>query len=142
MSFNSFDEGLSFSPEPVKFVVAKDQMQSNHFFTNSFPKCTKPLLANQPRADKDGFKRDTCDNLICSNCNIRVTFFNQSEWKPNCDYLFFRSFFGVSDKLSQGLVSNPRKRAYNCGCQGISIEDALFVEEINGLKWICLGHQN
>ena len=138
-SFNSFDESEEedFSPGPVMIPVVKPTEVRNPNF-----RCARPLLATSSRATVDGFRRQVCDNLMCSDCNISIRTFQDCKWRPGCDYLFFRSYWGLPEKLSSGLQRQIGGRAYHCGCRGVTIDSPRFTEDLYGFRWLCMGHSD
>ena len=147
-SFNSFDDSKSISPKikqkmfPIKTIPKTNEI--THFSVKkpiNLQKCFKPILGNKVMVEKEGFIRQICSNLICSKCNVQISHFDNFLWKSSCDYLFFRTYFGLKEKIVKGLMNKEKCRAYHCGCSGVSVENAVFVEEIENLKWICLGHE-
>ena len=103
-------------------------------------KCLRPVLSIQVETIIKGFKRKACSRLICLDCDVQINQFCNFTWKTTCDYLFFRSNFGNMPKLKQGLIEELGTLALHCGCRGIVIIKPRFVEEIDGLRWVCLSH--
>ena len=164
-SFNSFDEEeheldichpvnkvCSFDANlPSKVTLTNSDMSKpNQQFSikpNRMPfcqqgnnKCSRVVLATTSTCSIDGFQRTTCTNLICSDCNIIVQSLPNREWLSTCDYLFFRTNFGLPSQLLLNSKPSTNTTAYYCGCRGITIITPQFSDNIPNLRWGCMGH--
>lgn len=133
---NSFDESVS---SEFEHLEQEERMNDSPVKGGEF-KCFKPFLSRDHSSQKiDGFQRLPCNNLICTQCDIKIGSFEQQKWKQNADYLFFRSNFGNPLKLKQQLLPDPKFTAYHCGCMGFSVDEAVSLQQ-KGVTWVCCGH--
>ncbi|XP_018618596.1 cilia- and flagella-associated protein 418 [Scleropages formosus] len=82
-----------------------------------------------------------CDQLRCTSCDFRVATFDDCEWDPSCDYLFFRNNMPSCEKLRAKLKRRRGMRAYACQCSWCSVVALGDVSQQPQLKWVCGKHE-
>ncbi|KPP68605.1 hypothetical protein Z043_112704, partial [Scleropages formosus] len=87
------------------------------------------------------FDRRACDQLRCTSCDFRVATFDDCEWDPSCDYLFFRNNMPSCEKLRAKLKRRRGMRAYACQCSWCSVVALGDVSQQPQLKWVCGKHE-
>ncbi|CAI2380729.1 unnamed protein product [Moneuplotes crassus] len=80
-----------------------------------------------------------CDKLICLSCSHNVVRFVGKKWKDDVEYLFFRNFIKIPDKLKTKAVFESGYCAYACQCKWISTDTRISLPH-GGIKWTCPGH--
>ncbi|KAJ7985500.1 hypothetical protein DPEC_G00352670 [Dallia pectoralis] len=83
----------------------------------------------------------SCDQLRCISCDFRVAMFDDHEWDPSCDYLFFRNNMPDCVKLRVKLRRRCGARAYCCQCSWHSARDLTHLTQQPQLKWVCGKHE-
>ena len=152
-SSNSFDDNFSENSDEnenemeykneiyKENYIKKDQDENILIFGER--KCINTILNfNNEKIIFEGFSRKSCNNLLCKKCDIKIKIRINEKWKSNCDYLFFRSNFGMPEKLKNGIIKQNGVTAYHCGCTGVSIDKPIFIKKLKNIDWICCGHDN
>nr|XP_023671239.1 protein C8orf37 homolog [Paramormyrops kingsleyae]XP_023671249.1 protein C8orf37 homolog [Paramormyrops kingsleyae]XP_023671261.1 protein C8orf37 homolog [Paramormyrops kingsleyae] len=81
-----------------------------------------------------------CNQLRCTSCDFRVTMFDDYEWDPSCDYLFFRNNMPSRERLHCKLRRRRGARAYACQCSWRSALRLTHLRDEARLKWVCGKH--
>ncbi|KAI1885504.1 hypothetical protein AGOR_G00204370 [Albula goreensis] len=81
-----------------------------------------------------------CNQLRCTSCDFRVMSFDDHEWDPSCDYLFFRNTMPDRQKLQAKLRRKRSARAYTCQCTWRSVVHLTDLRDHPQLKWVCGKH--
>ena len=147
-SSNSFDDSTD-SEEGVQIqesswgknhLISFNQQSPNSDF-ESTKRCQRPILFFKGFHKKQGFTRQSCDNLICIKCDVMISRIDHMTWIDSIpDYMFFRSYFGNRNKIQTKLKIKNGNVAFYCGCQGVVLQTPSFINEIpNSPKWICNG---
>ncbi|XP_029360904.1 cilia- and flagella-associated protein 418 [Echeneis naucrates] len=84
----------------------------------------------------------SCDQLRCTSCDFRVLMFDDCEWDPSCDYLFFRNNVPDRQKLQAKLKRRRGFRAYGCQCSWFSSSEPTDLRDLPRLRWVCGKHQH
>ncbi|XP_034029784.1 protein C8orf37 homolog isoform X2 [Thalassophryne amazonica] len=84
----------------------------------------------------------SCDQLRCTSCDFRVLMFDELEWDPSCDYLFFRNNMPDPQKLGARLKRRSGSRAYACQCSWFSSRELTDLRDQPHLRWFCGKHQD
>ncbi|XP_034003998.1 protein C8orf37 homolog [Trematomus bernacchii] len=84
----------------------------------------------------------SCDQLRCTSCDFRVLMFDDCEWDPSCDYLFFRNNMPERQKLGSRLRRRRGQRSYACQCSWISASEAADLRGRPQLRWVCGKHHD
>ena len=66
----------------------------------------------------------TTPKMLCTKCDHTIQAFDGYLWADNANYLFFRNFGGVAERLRENLVASPAHKAYACQCAWQSIAKA------------------
>ncbi|XP_028837291.1 cilia- and flagella-associated protein 418 isoform X2 [Denticeps clupeoides] len=82
-----------------------------------------------------------CNQLRCTSCDFRIVTFDDLEWDPSCDYLFFRNNMPDCDKLRGKLKYKRGARAYACQCSWHSAFSLMDLRDQQQLKWVCGKHE-
>lgn len=85
-----------------------------------------------------GSSEDTCQDLLCSKCDIQIKRFKTSQWKKDVDYLFFRSYYDDVETLKINLVYSKQHTSYSCQCFWLNTDTEKV--SFNNLRWFCNGH--
>ncbi|KAL4617145.1 hypothetical protein GN956_G22222 [Arapaima gigas] len=88
-----------------------------------------------------GASQRACDRLRCTSCDFRVATFDDCEWDPSCDYLFFRNNMPGGEKLQAKLRRRRGARAYACQCSWRSVLQPCDLLLQPQLKWVCGKHE-
>ena len=117
-----------------------------------YHRCSQTVLGGtvSPRGLRSSvFSKVVCDRLRCLGCNLRVSTFMNSEWKPGLDYLFFRNAALDTKQLNSKLDEKMKSVAYCCQCNWIHTSDDRVVKsgDVMGmggqdLQWVCAGHSS
>ncbi|XP_042160579.1 protein C8orf37 homolog [Oncorhynchus tshawytscha] len=134
--------------------ILDDDFDSLALNTGQLPKMTKTLpqstrkccpvfLGGSSIANGVGtaVSQRSCDQLRCISCDFRVAMFDDHEWDPSCDYLFFRNNMPDCQKLRAKLRRRKGARAYACQCSWHSARDLTDLREQHQLKWVCGKHE-
>ncbi|XP_064865268.1 cilia- and flagella-associated protein 418-like [Oncorhynchus nerka] len=113
--------------------ILDDDFDSLELNTGQLPKTAK--TKSLPQAT-----RKSCDQLKCISCDFRVAMFDDHEWDPSCDYLFFRSNMRDCQKLRAKLRRRKGARVYACQCSWHSARDLTDLRGQHQLKWVCGKH--
>ena len=152
-STNSFDDSFDDLSESAEQSVADSfpfqPSQPNHFKKSfeipkqilSSRKCKRPLLYFPGMHKKDGFLRKSCDNLICTSCDVPIRAIADSKWAGQPpDYLFIRSYFGNQRRMRSRVSVEKGAIILHCGCRSVELRKPCFANELmSGPKWICSG---
>ncbi|KAM6910406.1 cilia- and flagella-associated protein 418 [Xenentodon cancila] len=84
----------------------------------------------------------SCDQLRCISCDFRVLMFDDCEWDPSCDYLFFRNNMPNCQKLRTKLKRRRGYRGYACQCSWFSASEPADLRDQPQLRWVCGKHQD
>ncbi|KAG7469983.1 hypothetical protein MATL_G00134610 [Megalops atlanticus] len=82
-----------------------------------------------------------CSRLRCTSCDFRVATFDDQEWDPSCDYLFFRNNMPDRERLQAKLKRKRGSRAYACQCSWHSAVALTDLRDRQDLKWVCAKHE-
>ncbi|XP_062848168.1 cilia- and flagella-associated protein 418 isoform X3 [Trichomycterus rosablanca] len=82
-----------------------------------------------------------CGQLRCTSCDFCVVMFDDYEWDPSCDYLFFRNNMPDYNKLRVKLKKRQGARAYACQCSWHSALTLSELRHLQQLKWVCGQHK-
>ncbi|XP_046907327.1 cilia- and flagella-associated protein 418 isoform X1 [Hypomesus transpacificus] len=105
-------------------------------------KCCPVFLGGSLVANGVGtaISQRSCDQLRCTSCDFRIAMFDDHEWDPSCDYLFFRNNMPDCLKLRAKLRKRKGVRAYACQCSWHSARDLADLTKQPKLKWVCGKH--
>lgn len=92
--------------------------------TNAAAHTKPPGLTDKMKCSGQG-----CNRLRCLKCDCFVQSFENSRWRSDVNYLFFRNEYGT-DNVSRGLISSTRSTAQCCQCAWNS----------GASSWVCGGH--
>ncbi|XP_028281839.1 cilia- and flagella-associated protein 418 [Parambassis ranga] len=84
----------------------------------------------------------SCDQLRCISCDFWVLMFDDHEWDPSCDYLFFRNNMPDRQKLRSKLKKRRGLRAYACQCSWFSTLEPTDLRDQPQLRWVCGKHRD
>ncbi|XP_028985334.1 cilia- and flagella-associated protein 418 [Betta splendens] len=84
----------------------------------------------------------SCDRLRCTSCDFQVLSFDDCEWDPSSDYLFFRNNVPDRQKLRAKLNKRRGSRAYACQCAWFSSSEPTDLRAQHQLRWVCGKHQD
>ncbi|KAL0984853.1 hypothetical protein UPYG_G00149470 [Umbra pygmaea] len=135
------DDFDSFELNPGQFSgKSKAEKQS---LPQSTKKCCPLFLGGSSISNGLGtaVSQRSCDQLRCISCDFRVAMFDDHEWDPSCDYLFFRNNMPDRQKLRVKLKRRRGYRAYSCQCSWYSARDLTHLTEQPKLKWVCGKHE-
>ena len=149
-STNSFDDSTdsdieiqpkqSFNKINFNVIESRNYLEDDNK-TLHLRRCQRPILFFKGIHKKQGFKRKSCDNLICMECDIHVSRIHNMNWidsEPN--YLFFRSYFGNKSKIQSKMKFELGKVVFYCGCRGVVLDIPSYSKDLkNPTKWICNG---
>ncbi|XP_015213083.2 cilia- and flagella-associated protein 418 [Lepisosteus oculatus] len=131
--------------EPPKFCedkhkAAKDDTRSSSFLTSR--KCCPVFLGSSavPLGVGTTTSQRACGLLRCTSCDFRVLTFDDHEWDPSCDYLFFRNNMPDCHRLKAKLVTAPGVRAHACQCSWRSVRSLTNLRREPQLRWVCGKH--
>lgn len=85
-----------------------------------------------------GSYKDSCHELLCTKCDIKVKVFEKSRWLNDVDYLFFRSFYDDVDMLKSKLAKENFSTAYSCQCFWVNTSKEK--EKFDNIRWFCTSH--
>ncbi|XP_055759055.1 cilia- and flagella-associated protein 418-like [Salvelinus fontinalis] len=117
-------------PKFCRNVSLTPQLQGN---TGQLPKTTKTKSLPQATGK-------SCDQLKCISCDFRVAMFDDHEWDPSCDDLFFRSNMRDCQKLRAKLRRRKGAQAHAYQCSWHSARDLTDLREQHQLKWVWGKH--
>mmetsp|Transcript_58527 Transcript_58527/g.67598 ORF Transcript_58527/g.67598 Transcript_58527/m.67598 type:complete len:206 (-) Transcript_58527:40-657(-) len=101
-------------------------------------KCWQPNLGNKNSPSFS--KRDVCEKLRCTSCDLKVQMFHGYKWTADCNYLFFRNYFSNKTQLNSKLIADEDSSAYACQCSWKTVTDVYPISDFKELKWVCAGH--
>lgn len=81
-----------------------------------------------------------CDNVRCTKCDFKVTWFADKEWLSDVDYLFFRNCYPTISKLLAKTRSRTGVCAYCCQCSWTTTQSLVKIDFSSDLRWVCAGH--
>ncbi|EDV29751.1 Protein C8orf37-like protein [Trichoplax sp. H2] len=81
-----------------------------------------------------------CNQLRCTACDFRVSYYDDYEWHQRSNYIFFRNNMPDFEKIRVNLLRKLGTRAYACQCSWKSIADVVPVDNYTDLKWVCGRH--
>ena len=80
-----------------------------------------------------------CTSLLCTKCDVKVSFFKNKKWDSSVTYLFFRNNYSRPNKLEEKLLDAYGTCAYSCQCNWKNItDDCIVASKVS--NWTCLGH--
>ncbi|XP_066572043.1 cilia- and flagella-associated protein 418 isoform X1 [Amia ocellicauda] len=106
-------------------------------------KCCPVFLGGSsvPSGVGTSISQRACSRLRCTSCDFRLATFDDHEWDPSCDYLFFRNNMPDCQKLKAKLLRKRGTRAYACQCSWRSVHSLTDLRREQELKWVCGKHE-
>ncbi|XP_028673082.1 cilia- and flagella-associated protein 418 [Erpetoichthys calabaricus] len=106
-------------------------------------KCSPVFLGGSamPCGIATSISQRSCNRLRCTACDFRVTLFDDFEWHPSCDSLFFRNNMPDPNKLKAKLMKKRGARAYSCQCSWRTIVNMTDLRTEQELRWVCGKHE-
>ncbi|KAH0617552.1 hypothetical protein JD844_015932, partial [Phrynosoma platyrhinos] len=86
------------------------------------------------------YGKRTCDQLRCTACDFRVSYYDDYQWDKSCDYLFFRNNMPEFSKLRAKMLMKNGSRAYACQCTWRSVDQLTDLSTDRQLRWVCSKH--
>lgn len=122
--------------EPLRPLPAQRQIEPR---AKTFEKCYPVVVSGGKRTGycMSSVNMIACEKLRCTRCDLPVKRFPGKQWKPGCEYLFFRNNFSRDDKLNTMLEDSITSAAYSCQCNWRNADQPV---SINGESWVCAGH--
>eukprot|EP00746_Dinoflagellata_sp_MGD_P008603 gnl/MRDRNA2_/MRDRNA2_117239_c0_seq1.p1 gnl/MRDRNA2_/MRDRNA2_117239_c0~~gnl/MRDRNA2_/MRDRNA2_117239_c0_seq1.p1 ORF type:complete len:566 (+),score=129.47 gnl/MRDRNA2_/MRDRNA2_117239_c0_seq1:97-1698(+) len=75
----------------------------------------------------------------CMQCDFTVLRFENFEWAPEANYLFFRNYYGKPKKLPRMLKGSDGMSAYCCQCAFKSVSSREDLKTVaDGTRWKCI----
>eukprot|EP01017_Pseudomicrothorax_dubius_P017298 TRINITY_DN19566_c0_g1_i4.p1 TRINITY_DN19566_c0_g1~~TRINITY_DN19566_c0_g1_i4.p1 ORF type:complete len:179 (+),score=24.89 TRINITY_DN19566_c0_g1_i4:65-601(+) len=131
------DEELKIQEKPIR-PQPTTQTNARPADSGAKRRCYAVVIA--PLGQTDFSLEARCAKLRCTDCDRRVSKFDEFEWDSSADYLFFRNFSTSDEKLRTKLKGSRGWTAYCCQCKWQNVNSGTRVDSISGLRWICCGH--
>lgn len=112
------------------------------FGAGSGKKCFPVYLSGPDCANgvATAINKRSCDRLRCTDCDFKVSIFDNYQWHSSIDYLFLRNNIPDFDRLKPKLVKKRGSRAYACQCKSRNVTEVTDLQQISDLKWVCGKH--